>query len=64
MAPAISTPVGPPPTTIDVVRLRCSAGSLLSSASSNPRSTLARICRASATVLSPGANAFQPSLPK
>ena len=64
MAPASSTPVGPPPTMTN-----CSGGcepvsSFWRSASSKASSTRRRISVASSTVFSPGASAAHSSWPK
>ena len=55
-APAISTPVGPPPTTTNVSFARRVASSCSSSASSNASSTRRRISVASSRSFSPGAS--------
>ena len=56
-APAISTPVGPPPMTTNVSCASCRAGSVSRSARSNASSIARRISSASSSVLSPGASA-------
>jgi hypothetical protein len=64
MAPAISTPVGPPPITRKVVSARRAAGSSASSARSNAVRMRRRIAVASSIRFSPGANGAQSSWPK
>ncbi len=63
-APAISTPVGPPPTTMVVISAFCRAGSSLISACSKFISSRARIRRAFSMVFRPGAISAQSSCPK
>ena len=53
MAPASSTPVGPPPTTTKVSKRRCSSPSSLASARSKDSSILARMAVASSIFLRP-----------
>ena len=64
IAPAISTPVGPPPITTNVSSSRCRPGSGSRSARSKASSTRRRIATASSSVFSPGACAAQSSWPK
>jgi len=61
MAPAISTPVGPPPTTTNVSSARRSASLFSISARSNAVRILARTRVASSIVLMPGASFSQVS---
>jgi len=64
MAPAISTPVGPPPITTKVIsRARSSASSSFSARSKASRMRRRRPV-ASSNVFSPGAKAAQSSWPK
>ena len=63
-APAISTPVGPPPITTNVSSARPLRGSLSRSARSNASSTRRRISSASSSVFSPGATRRHSSWPK
>ncbi len=59
IAPANSTPVGPPPTITNVIQARRLSKSGSRSAASNAKKTRRRISRASSTVFSPGATAAQ-----
>ena len=62
--PAISTPVGPAPTTTKVSHSSVSAGSVHSSASSKEPKIRPRSSRASSMLFIPGANSENWSLPK
>ena len=62
--PAISTPVGPAPTTTNVSHRSTAAGSVSSSASSNAPKIRPRSSSASSMLFMPGANSANPSLPK
>ena len=62
--PAISTPVGPAPTTTKVSSRSISAWSLASSASSKAPKMRPRSSRASSMLFMPGANSANRSLPK
>jgi hypothetical protein len=64
MVPAISTPVGPAPTTTKVSSRRTSAGSPHSSAHSNASSNRSRIDNASSRLLSTWVYCAQSSRPK
>jgi hypothetical protein len=64
IAPASSTPVGPPPTMRNVSSLRRSAMSSVASARSNAISRRRRTSVASSTRLRPGANGAHSSRPK
>ena len=64
IAPASSTPVGPPPTITNVSSARWRARSLSFSASSNASSTRRRISVACSIVFRPGANGSHSSWPK
>jgi hypothetical protein len=64
MAPASSTPVGPPPTTTKVSHSCSTVSSISRSAASKAISTRRRISNASAMLLSPGACSAQSSRPK
>ena len=65
MAPASSTPVGPPPTTTKVSHSRCDAPDRCArSASSNAERMRLRISSASSMVLRPGATPCHSSWPK
>ena len=61
-APAISTPVGPPPTITNVSSRRRSSGSGVRSATSKASSMRRRISVASSRLFSPGANFSQSGL--
>ena len=62
--PAISTPVGPPPTTTNVSHARLASGSSSSAAISNAPKILPRSSRASLIVFIPGAQRENSSWPK
>ena len=62
--PAISTPVGPAPTTTKVISRSISAWSVASSASSKAPKMRPRSSRASSMLFMPGANSANWSLPK
>ena len=64
MAPASSTPVGPPPTMTKVSSLRRSSGSSVTSACSKAARMRARISVASPIVFRPGAASSHSSWPK
>ena len=64
IAPASSTPVGPPPTIRKVSSALRSTGSSVISARSKAMSNRRRISVASSIRFKPGANTFQASLPK
>ena len=63
-APASSTPVGPPPTTTNVIHSCRTSGSASRSAASNAIRIRRRISNASSMVLRPGANGAHSSWPK
>ena len=63
-APASSTPVGPPPTSTNVIHARRTSASASRSAASNAIRIRRRISIASSIVLRPGANGAQSSCPK
>ena len=64
MAPASSTPVGPPPTTTKVSSARCAPGSGEFSAASNAERMRRRISVACSSVFSPGARSSHSGCPK
>ena len=64
IAPAISTPVAPPPTSTNVSRRLRSAGSVVRSARSYATSIRALTLNASSSVFSDGACGAQSSWPK
>ncbi|SKU51208.1 Uncharacterised protein [Mycobacteroides abscessus subsp. abscessus] len=64
ICPAISTPVGPAPTTVKVMSLRRRTGSLERSACSNAPRMRPRSSRASSMDFIPGAHSAKWSFPK